>query len=305
MTETFPHLPPPAAPANQDGAAHDAPETNSQITEIPATSQESPLSMLDVHASHSAVRGWRDFFVHIAIVVVGLCIAVGLQQTVEFVQHHYQLADTRKALRSERAENYQVLARNTQSWRYGIAELQNNLQVFRFLLQHPGTPQEKLPGIIVWGNINENFKTGVWEAAHQSGAIALMSREEIEANAALYYALQAFVDSDLEAWRAINEAARYTLYDSDPSHLSAAQVAEEIELILKALSIQFTRGTLMENVVRNFPDFPVTVTQEELRQLRHPPDKQTKELLGPADALTKGRLRGAGYVDSSPPAAHK
>jgi hypothetical protein len=305
MTETFPHLPPPAPPANQDGAAHDAPDTNSQITDIPATSRGSPLPMLDIHATHSAVRSWRDFFVHIAIIVVGLCIAVGLQQTVEFVQHHYQLADTRNALRSEREENYQVLAHNTQFWRWGVAELQNNLLVFQFLKQHPDSPQEKLPGIIIWGNVTDNFKTAAWEAAHQSGAIALMSREEIEVNAALYYTLQALIDSNLEAWRAINDGARYTLYDSDPSHLSAAQVAGEIELTLKALSIQYTRGILMQNVVANYPDFPGTLTQEELRQLRHPPDQQTKQLLGPAYALTMGRLKAAGYVDSSSPPAHK
>jgi hypothetical protein len=297
MTETFPPVPPRDAATDQEGAPQVMPRAEPKIAEIPATTQESSLPMLEVHAGHSAVRSWRDFCVHIAIIVVGLCIAVGLQQVVEFVQHHYQLADARKALRVEREENHQVLTRNTQSWRFGVAEMQNNLQVFRFLLQHPGTPQEKLPGVVIWGNINENFKTGVWEAAHQSGAIALMSREEIEANAALYYSLQAFADSDREAWHAINDAARYTLYDSDPSHLSTARIAEEIELVLKALSIQFTRGALMENVVRNFPDFPDTVTQEELRQLRHPPDKQTKELLGPADALTKERLRSAGYVD--------
>jgi hypothetical protein len=305
MTETFPPVPAPDPATDRIGAPRNVPRAEPKNAATPAITQESHLPMLDMHGIHSAVRSWRDFFIHIAIIVVGLCIAVGLQQTVEFVQHHYQLADFRKALRNEREENYQVLTQNTQSWRWGVAELQNNLQVFRFLLQHPSTPQEKLPGVIVWGNVNNNFKTGVWEAAHQSGAIALMSREEIEANAALYYGLQAFVDSALEFWRAINEAARYTLYDSDPSHLSAAQVAEEIELVLKALSIQFTRGALMADVVRNYPDFPDTVTQAELRQLRHPPDKQTKELLGPADALTRGRLKVADDVDSGPPSVPK
>ena len=34
--------------------------------------------MLEVHPMHAPVRGWRDFLVHIAIIVVGLCVAVGL-----------------------------------------------------------------------------------------------------------------------------------------------------------------------------------------------------------------------------------
>ncbi len=36
--------------------------------------------MLDVHPPRHAANTWRDFF--IATVVLGLCIAVGLEQTV-------------------------------------------------------------------------------------------------------------------------------------------------------------------------------------------------------------------------------
>ena len=46
--------------------------------------------MLDVHPAHHAASTWRDFFVHIATIVIGLLIAVGLEQTVEYF-HHQQL----------------------------------------------------------------------------------------------------------------------------------------------------------------------------------------------------------------------
>ena len=35
--------------------------------------------MLDVHPTHT----WRDFFLHLATITIGLLIAVGLEQTVE------------------------------------------------------------------------------------------------------------------------------------------------------------------------------------------------------------------------------
>jgi hypothetical protein len=44
------------------------------------TVQESSR-MLDVHPPHHAASSWRDFFVHIATIVIGLCIAVGIEQT--------------------------------------------------------------------------------------------------------------------------------------------------------------------------------------------------------------------------------
>jgi hypothetical protein len=46
--------------------------------------------MLEVHAPHEALHTWKGFFVHIATIVIGLFIAVGLEQTVEFF-HHRQL----------------------------------------------------------------------------------------------------------------------------------------------------------------------------------------------------------------------
>jgi hypothetical protein len=34
--------------------------------------------MLDVHPPQEASHSWKGFFIHIATIVIGLCIAVGL-----------------------------------------------------------------------------------------------------------------------------------------------------------------------------------------------------------------------------------
>jgi hypothetical protein len=54
--------------------------------------------MLDVHAPHQTVHTWKDFLVHIAAIRIGLLIAVGLEQTVEFFHHQHQVAEARKAI---------------------------------------------------------------------------------------------------------------------------------------------------------------------------------------------------------------
>ncbi len=255
--------------------------------------------MLDVHPIHEPVHGWRDFFVHIATIVVGLCIAVAIEQTVEFFHNRHRLAETREALRLERDSNYKTLADNTTAWRLVIAELQNNLLVLHYLQQHPGTPQEKLPGVLIWTASNYGFASVVWEATRQSGVLALMPRDEIEAYSSLYFFLQKVDDVEYEGARAIVEAQRYQLSDADPSHLSAAQLASEIELTQAALTVQYIRGTLMLNLVQSFPDFPATATLEELKQIHHPPDKPTTELLRAAQALTTERIKAASHVDSN------
>jgi hypothetical protein len=52
--------------------------------------------MLDVHAPHESVHTWKDFFIHIATIVIGLLIAIGLEQTVEFFHHRHQVAEARE-----------------------------------------------------------------------------------------------------------------------------------------------------------------------------------------------------------------
>jgi hypothetical protein len=49
--------------------------------------------MLDVHPPHERLHSWRDFFIHIATIAVGLLIAIGLEQTVEYFHHRHQLRE--------------------------------------------------------------------------------------------------------------------------------------------------------------------------------------------------------------------
>jgi hypothetical protein len=72
--------------------------------ETPA-SREISAPMLDVHAPHQLVHTWKDFLIHIATIVVGLLIAIGLEQTVEHFHHKHQVAEVRDSLSVERRFN--------------------------------------------------------------------------------------------------------------------------------------------------------------------------------------------------------
>jgi hypothetical protein len=57
--------------------------------------------MLDVHPPHEAAHTWKDFFIHVGTICVGLLIAVALEQTVEYFHHEHQLHHFEEALRNE------------------------------------------------------------------------------------------------------------------------------------------------------------------------------------------------------------
>ncbi len=65
--------------------------------------------MLEVHAPHKTVHTWKDFFIHIATIVVGLLIAVSLEQTVEFLHHRHQRNQLDEALQRDGKANRAVI----------------------------------------------------------------------------------------------------------------------------------------------------------------------------------------------------
>ena len=82
-------------------------------TEPPAPSpSEEPAPMLDVHPAHHAASTWRDFFIHIATIVLGLLIAIGLEQTVELIHHRHQRHQLQEDLHNEAEQNLQVIDRD-------------------------------------------------------------------------------------------------------------------------------------------------------------------------------------------------
>jgi len=52
--------------------------------------------MLDVHASHESIHTWKGFFIHIAIIVIGLLIAISLRDRRVFPSSPV-VAETREA----------------------------------------------------------------------------------------------------------------------------------------------------------------------------------------------------------------
>jgi hypothetical protein len=281
-------------PENPEGPA-DSVKAAVPLDAATGSTPEISGPMFDVHAPHESIHTWKSFFIHLTTIVVGLCIAVGLEQAMGLIYHRHQVAEMREALRLEREGNRKQFAQNTRFWRWETAALKNNLLVLQYLQQHPGTPQEKLPGDLFWNHRSSTYTSSSWEAANQTGITLLMPRDEVAETATLYRALQRVDESSLDAWLALNDAQRYTLLDADPSHFSTAAIAEEITLTENALTKHFLNGVTLQNLHAFFPDFPATVTNEELQGIRNVPDQATAELLAPADALTKARLKLAGW----------
>lgn len=225
--------------------------------------------MIDIHPAHHAATTWRDFFIHIATIVLGLIIAVGLEQTVEFFHHRHQIAETREALRAERELNRKVMQRLVAEFRTRTTVMQANLADFHYLQQHPGAPIEGLPTPINWHNNAGEFNESVWTTAQQGQLLSLFPPEEVRAYGRLYRGLE-IASSSLAAWRAASSEARaYTVDVSSASALTPAEIQEEIRLTRDVLNRLYRFGSDLGNISAAYPDFACGLSREEVLRVVH------------------------------------
>jgi hypothetical protein len=289
----------PRVPLPDNSRASDVVPTAHEVITGPVypfpASQEHAKLMLDVHAPHATVHTWTDFFIHLATIVIGLLIAVGLEQLVERAHDHYKVRETREALQREREANGKDLITNAHNWRWEMAEFRNNAMVLDYIQHHPDESQTSLPGDLRWVQVPIFSNHAVWDAAQQNGVIRLLPLDEANSEQVLYQYLQTLTEQGMAAWNAINDARRFALLDPDPTHLSPQQLTETIELTEIAIEKHMQVGFTMALIDSRFPDLPASLTYDEVRSYLHSPFLEDPQGMAVAHQRTMDRLKAAGY----------
>jgi hypothetical protein len=220
--------------------------------------------MLDVHPPHHAASTWRDFFIHIITIVIGLLIAIALEQTVERFHHNREVAETREALAEERQKNREIYRHHLESYLLDAAVLHNDLRVFSYLQQHPRTAPNDLPGVIVWPDHIFEPVTSAWIAAGQANVLSMMPTEEVRKNAETYFDINRALEGYNNATLAIARAAAFTSQTSDPTRLSPEKIQQQIDLIEQANALHMLFGLWLQSINRNQPDFVPAFTDRQV-----------------------------------------
>src|SRR5437016_7343200 len=132
--------------------------------------------MLEVHPPHENVHSWRQLFIHIVAITIGLLIAIGLEQTVVYFHHRHQLQEARRELAVELESNRRVVDKNLEATRKLIADSDADMALLRAPQISPSDVRSKL----VYGLGNFYWpKDGTWQAVKQNGSLGLMAPDEL------------------------------------------------------------------------------------------------------------------------------
>lgn len=138
--------------------------------------------MLDIHPAHKAADSWKDFFVHIATICVGLLIAISLEQTIEAIHRHHQRDQLQEQLRAEAERNLSLVYSNLEHLSKRLAYFDayivalNEAPVVGRRIQLKHLPQGG-KGVCI--DVVEPLQT-VWAVAKAAGTVALLSEEEAQ-----------------------------------------------------------------------------------------------------------------------------
>ena len=130
--------------------------------------------MLDVHPPHTPTHTWRDFFIHIATITVGLLIAISLEQTVEAIDHAEQRRTLIEALREECQANVETLEKVGESQEARLVYLRSNLELLRVAQPEGGAVIVQLAPRAMRTPGAHSPSRSVWAAAKASGRVALL-----------------------------------------------------------------------------------------------------------------------------------
>ncbi len=184
-----------SVPADVDFAATIPPQN-----EMPEAMQASEIAkekevMLDVHAPHGGLHTWKDFWIHLGTITLGLLIAISLEQTVEMLHHAHQRHQLEEDLRVEAENNQNVIEHDLrmQELKSWFVQAQNSTSIpptrqgiFRFQL----APPPCVAGSVGTSAIRYFAPSeAVWTAAQESGLLALLPPSQARFQARLAHNL--------------------------------------------------------------------------------------------------------------------
>jgi len=209
--------------------------------------------MLDVHAPHEPILGWKEFFVHLFTITVGLLIALGLEGVVEWQHHRHLVHEAEASLHDEIRHNSDALQQTLKELHKDQDDLKHDVAVLKQVIQTGKMPQHDHM------NVNfhiHGFDSVAWKTAQATGASAYMPYAIAHEYTEIYTTQDELADAEKQAARdtIVSLAPFLNLSDKDPDPTKeqAAALKDKIELVQGQLLLV---DSLMQSLDKSYQKF--------------------------------------------------
>jgi len=132
---------------------------------------------MDVHPPHGALHSWKDFWIHLGTISIGLLIAISLEQSVEWVHHLHQRHQLEKDFREEAAKNKDLIDQDTGYLKGSVAQTDAQRKIAEQAKAVDGVVTFTLPDMPEPGFYVAPSRV-VWVTAREGAMIDLLPAQE-------------------------------------------------------------------------------------------------------------------------------
>jgi hypothetical protein len=196
---------------------------------------------LDVHPPHEPIHTWRDFFLHLATITVGLLIALGLEGAVEYLHHRHIVAEARENIRHELELNEAAARDDQKNLETNKKNMQANLVVLRVIRSDPKAMKGKhMSYNFDWSSFNES----AWISARDSGALTYMPTSEVQTYADIYNQQEVVTNQAVATFTRESEVFAPFLMEPDDSSISH----DEAQGMLRETALTYARLDILRQL---------------------------------------------------------
>jgi len=184
-----------------------------------AESVKEEMPVIDVHAAHGGVHTWKDFWIHLGTITLGLLIAISLEQSVEWAHHLRQRHQLEADLQAEGVENHALAEADWRAMDDRMAaaaaksrEVESTLAARRKM--DPPFPASSFTPPAA----NRAFVvplSAVWTTAKEGASIDLLPREVARSYTRLYFQVDRVQQLAFDSDTGGNEVTAYECRFSD------------------------------------------------------------------------------------------
>src|ERR1700759_4672931 len=141
------------------------------------------LPVLDVHPPHESVHGWRDFFLHLVTITIGLFIALSLEGLVEWQHHRHLVHEAEANMTAEIRNNASGMQDHLRQLHKQQADLAHDLDVLKGIQASRKVPKEASMNVSF---TIQGFQDVSWKTAQATGALSFMPYEDAKDYSNIY-----------------------------------------------------------------------------------------------------------------------
>jgi hypothetical protein len=188
--------------------------------------------VLEVHPPNEPVHGWRDFFIHLATITIGLLIALSLEGGVEFWQHRHLVHEAETSMQIEIEANARQLKGALEDVRKEQQFLKDDIAVMKKIITRPKVPNRE--DMTVDFRIR-TFADVSWKTAQSTGALSYMPYQRAQEYSNIYSAQSDIRDAEQQAVRdtvlSIAPFLNSKKGDPNPGGEEAVKIVDRLEVL--------------------------------------------------------------------------